>query len=225
MRWLKSPAPSRRAPARSAVIGISIRRASSVPARIATARPSAIKSATRINWSRIGASACAVGCSKNTCQPSFGTALGRAHHRMTLGIAAQRQRLDGSGDHGGDLRQLREILADVGSVGGSCQHLAAGIHHIGEGGLADLGVAKEVRQEAQVDIGHGDAGIEAGLRHRDRHHGPLVPEIGRREADAVGDGFGEAHVAGEISEPAGRHRDAGQPQASRGRYRQATTAG
>ena len=75
MRWLKSPAPSRRAPVRSAVIGISIRRASSVPARIATTRPSAINSATRSNWSRIGASACAVGCSKNTYQPSFGTAL------------------------------------------------------------------------------------------------------------------------------------------------------
>src|SRR5437762_2193867 len=37
MRWLKSPAPSRRAPVLSAVIGTSMRRANSVPARIATA--------------------------------------------------------------------------------------------------------------------------------------------------------------------------------------------
>ena len=73
MRWLKSPAPSRRAPVRSALIGISIRRASTVPAMIAMMRPSPIKSATRTSWSRIGASACAVGCSKNTIQPSFGT--------------------------------------------------------------------------------------------------------------------------------------------------------
>ena len=60
---------------RSAVIGISIRRANSVPARIATASPSPIKSATRTNWSRIGAKACAVGCSNSTAQPSFGTEL------------------------------------------------------------------------------------------------------------------------------------------------------
>ena len=75
MRWEKSPAPSLFAPVRSAVIGISMRRASTVPARIATARPSAISSATRNNWSRIGASACEVGCSKNTYQPSLGTLL------------------------------------------------------------------------------------------------------------------------------------------------------
>ncbi len=75
MRWLKSPAPRRRAPVRSAVMGISIRRASKVPARIATSSPTPIRSATRRIWSRIGASACAVGCSKNTTQPSLGTAL------------------------------------------------------------------------------------------------------------------------------------------------------
>ena len=46
-----------------------------------------------------------------------------------------------------------------------------GIDHIGEGGLADLGVAEEIGEEPQIDIGHGDAGIEAGMRHRDRHEG------------------------------------------------------
>ena len=75
MRWPKSPAPSRRAPARSAVIGTSMRRAMMVPAMIATTRPSPIRSAIRTSWSRIGVSACAVSCSKNTCQPSFGTRL------------------------------------------------------------------------------------------------------------------------------------------------------
>ena len=60
---------------RSAVIGTSMRRASTIPAMIATTRPSPINSAMRSSWSRIGASACAVGCSKNTDQPSFGTAL------------------------------------------------------------------------------------------------------------------------------------------------------
>ena len=75
MRWLKSPSPSLCAPSRSAVIGMIMRRASSVPARIATIRPMPISSAMRTSWSRIGVSACAVGCSNSTLQPSFGTVL------------------------------------------------------------------------------------------------------------------------------------------------------
>ena len=63
------------APACSAVIGTSMRCAMMVPAMIATTRPSPIRSAIRTSWSRIGVSACAVSCSKNTCQPSFGTRL------------------------------------------------------------------------------------------------------------------------------------------------------
>ena len=169
MRWLKSPAPSRRAPVRSAVIGISMRRASRVPARIATARPSAISSATRSSWSRIGASACAVGCSKNTVQPSFGTLLAAVSTEWPSVSVPE-----ASGGRpvvimAATCGSVRQILADLGALGGSRQHLAAGIHHIGEGGLADLGVAEEIRQEAQVDLGDGDAGVEAGMRHRDRH--------------------------------------------------------
>jgi len=50
-----------------------MRRASTVPASMATTRPSPISSAMRTSWSRIGVSACAVGCSKNTCQLNRGT--------------------------------------------------------------------------------------------------------------------------------------------------------
>ena len=112
----------------------------------------------------------------------------------------------------GDLRQRRQIGADLGALGRGRQHLAAGIHHIGEGGLADLGVAEEIRQEAQVDVGDGDAGVEAGMRHRDRHEGLRAAEFGRRVIDAVGDGFGEAQVAGEIRAARDQDRGAGQPQ-------------
>ncbi len=73
MRWLKSPEPRRRAPARSALIGTSMRRAITLPARIAMIRPSPTSSAMRTSWSRIGASAVEVGCSKKMLQPSFGT--------------------------------------------------------------------------------------------------------------------------------------------------------
>ncbi len=75
MRWLKSPSPSLCAPSRSAVIGMIMRRASSVPARIATISPMPIRSAMRTSWSRIGIRACVLGCSNSTLQPSFGTVL------------------------------------------------------------------------------------------------------------------------------------------------------
>ena len=109
MRWLKSPAPSRRAPRRSAVIGISIRRASTVPARIATTSPSPIRSAIRSNWSRIGASACAVGCSKNTYQPSFGSELAAVNTECPS-VSVPEASGSPSAYQGCDLRQVRELL-------------------------------------------------------------------------------------------------------------------
>ena len=50
-----------------------------------------------------------------------------------------------------------------------------GIDHIGERRLADLGVAKKSERNAEIDIGDRDAGVEAGMRHRDRHEGAVGP--------------------------------------------------
>ena len=171
MRWLKSPAPSRRAPARSALIGISMRRASTVPAMIATASPSPINSAIRNSWSRIGASACAVGCSKNTNQPSFGIALAAVSTEWpSASVPEPRGSPFFSSDC--DLRQRREVLADLRALGRGRQHLAAGIDHIGERSPCRPGRRRGNRRgSAEVDIGERDAGIEAGMRHRDRHDG------------------------------------------------------
>ncbi len=121
-----------------------------------------------------------------------------------LGAAVRRQQR-------GDLRQRREILGHLGALGRTRQHLAARIDHIGERRLADLRLAEEIRQKTQIDVGEGDAGIEAGMRHRDRHQGPPTAEIGGREADAAGHRFGEADVAGKIGAATDQHRGARQP--------------
>ena len=94
----------------------------------------------------------------------------RGQHRMAVGIGARRQRPAPSGViRAATCGRPRKILADLRALGGARQHLAAWIDHIGERGLADLGVAEEVGEEAQIDFGDGDAGVEAGMRHRDRH--------------------------------------------------------
>ena len=143
----------------SAVIGISMRRASTTPARIATISPSAIRSAMRTSWSRIGASAWLVGCSKNTCQPSFGTGLDGRQHRMAGRIVAGGQRAPPGASAAATCGRARDILGDLGALGGARQHLAARIDHIGERGAADLGVAEEVVEKAKIDLGHRDAGV------------------------------------------------------------------
>ena len=112
--------------------------------------------------------------------------------------------------HGVDLRQPCEEPADLRPLGRTRQHLAVRIDHIGEGRSADLGVAEEVGEEAQVDFGDGDAGIEAGMRHRDRHEGAGIAEIGRRVADALAVGVGEADVAGEVGLASDGNRGAGE---------------
>ena len=108
---------------------------------------------------------------------------GGGQHRIAVERRCPRPARRPSGaDQRRDLRQLRQVLADLGPLRGARQHLAARIDHIGEGRLADLGVAEEIRQEAQVDLGDGDAGVEAGMRHRDRHEGLRAVEIGRRDS-------------------------------------------
>ena len=204
IRWPKSPSPSRLAPVESAVIGISIRRARIVPASIATSSPTPISSATRTSWSRIGASACAVGCSKNTIQPSFGTVLEADSTELpSAPVPCSGSRLTGA-VCAATCGSFDEVACDLRPLGGAGDDLAALIDHIGEGRLADLGVAEEIRQEAQIDLGDGDVGIEAGMRHRDRHEGLRAVEINRREADAARDRLGEARVVREIRVPVGQ---------------------
>ncbi|MGY4366426.1 hypothetical protein ACVW1A_002491 [Bradyrhizobium sp. LB1.3] len=129
-----------------------------------------------------------------------------AHHRMAVEVGARRVGLVAWCDRGRHLRQLRQILADIGALRRRRQHAAARIDHIGEGGLADLGVGEVLGEKAEVELGHGDAGVETGMRHRDRHERRPVGEPRRRVADAAGDGVGEAHVAGEVGIAAGRGR-------------------
>ena len=121
---------------------------------------------------------------------------GGGQHRIAVGVAARGHGVAVRRQARGDLRQRRDVVADRRALGRTCQHLAVRIDHIGEGGLADLRVAEEIRQETKIDIGDGDAGIVAGMRYRDRHEGLPVPEKGRRVADAPGDGFGEFRVVG-----------------------------
>ena len=97
---------------------------------------------------------------------------------------------------GGDLRQARDVLADLGALRRTRQHLALVVDDIGKAGLADLGIAEEILQEAQIDFGDRDLRIR--MRQRDRGERPPVAEIGRRKAGAAGGGLGEAQVAGEI---------------------------
>ena len=124
-------------------------------------------------------------------------ALAAVMHRLSGGILARRPRVAVLQQRF-DLRQLRKILAQLRPIGRGRQHLAAGIDHIGGGRLADLGLAEEIGEEGEIDIGERDAGVEAGMRHRDRHRRPRAAEFGRRIADAAGDGVGEADVAGKI---------------------------
>ena len=121
----------------------------------------------------------------------------RGQHRTAVGIVARQRRLVVGRHDGRDLRQFRKILADLRAVGRTRQHPAARIHHIGERRLAELGVAEEFGEEAEIDIGHRDAGVEAGMRHRDRHRRLGAAEFGRRVIDALGLRFGETHVAGD----------------------------
>ena len=129
-----------------------------------------------------------------------------AHHRMAVEVGARTVGLVARCDRGRNLRQLREVLADLGPFRGRRQHAAARIDHIGERRLADLGVGEVLGEKAEIELGHGDPGVETGMRHRDRHERRPVGEPGRRVADAAGDRVGEAHVAGEVGVAAGRGR-------------------
>ena len=137
----------------------------------------------------------------------------RGQHRTALGIGAGGLRPAVRLHQGRDLRQGGRILADVGSLGRACQHLALGVDHIGRGGLADLGVAKKIGEEGEVDVGNRDAGVEAGgMRHPDRHEGARAAVLDRRVADAAGHRIGEARVAGKIDLAAGHRLAARLPQ-------------
>ncbi len=85
--------------------------------------------------------------------------------------------------------------------------MAARIDHIGIAEPADLGVVDEVIEKVQIDIGDRDPGLEARMRHRDRHGRLAAPEQDRREAGPARDRLGEADVAQQIR--AGRLRDRG----------------
>ncbi len=112
---------------------------------------------------------------------------------------------------GRDLRQRGEFVADLRALRAR-QHLAARIDQEGVADLADLGLAEEIVEKAQVDLGQRDAGIDAGMRHRDRHEGAGADEIGRREGDAPGVGLDEADVAGKVAVAVGHHLGARHPQ-------------
>ena len=104
----------------------------------------------------------------------FGNGARRGQDRVAIEVLAGGERRAARLRHGVDLRGACERLADLGPLARTRQHLAVRIDHIGEGRLADLGVAEEIRHEAQIDFGDGDPGIEAGMRHRDRHEGAGV---------------------------------------------------
>ena len=130
---------------------------------------------------------------------------------MAFGVGARCRRLAVRRHQRRDLRQGREIRRDLRSLGRRCQHLATRIDQISESGLADLRVAQEVGEETKIDFGDGDAGIEAGMRHRDRHIRSRIGEIGRLVADAAGNGFGKSAVPRKIHVAADRNRGARQP--------------
>jgi hypothetical protein len=92
-------------------------------------------------------------------------ARGRRQHRIAVDIAARGERSAVGRDQGGDLGQCGEVAPDIRALGGSGQRLAMGIDDIGRGRLADLRIAKEIGEEARIDVGDGDAVVEAGMRH------------------------------------------------------------
>jgi len=111
MRWLKSPAPRRRAPVTQRRDGISIRRASKVPARIATSsRPRS--RARRADLVADRRQRLRRRCSKNTTQLELGDRL-EPTDRMAVGAGALFQRaLTGAvwAATWGSLRQIRGDL-------------------------------------------------------------------------------------------------------------------
>ena len=119
-------------------------------------------------------------------------------HGVAVDAGARGQRRAVGLQEGCDLRQAREIPGHRRALGRACQHLAACIDDIGVAGLADLGVAEKFAQEAEVDLGQRNPGVEPGMRHRDRHERARADEIGRRKDDALGRGFGKTDVAGEV---------------------------
>ena len=188
MRWPKSPAPSRRAPARSAVIGTSMRRAMMVPAMIATTRPSAINSAIRTSWSRIGVSACAVGCSKNTCQPSRGTALDVVSTRMAGGCrcpsSAQRRPAPITAATCG---RLGEILADIRAPWPNSPAPGPWRRRYRHTPTLPTWVSPRNSPRKRRSIS-ATVTLRVRMRQRDRHHGCSSRKYGTRKAGAARDG-------------------------------------
>ena len=115
MRWLKSPAPSRRAPARNAVDRDqhAPRQQRAGADRDDQAEPDQKRNPHQLVADR--RQRLAVGCSKNTYQPSFGTELWPRSAPNGPRHRCRRPRVAGF-IRGRDLRQFGELLADSGPL-------------------------------------------------------------------------------------------------------------
>ena len=137
----------------------------------------------------------------------------RRQHRMAVGVGARGQRRAVGLISGGDLRQLRRDPCRPPGPWRSSP--APGRWHRPHRRSRPCRPGRRrgnrARKRRSISATR-DAGVEAGMRHRDRHEGPLAAEIGRREADAAVDGLGEAEVAGKIGVAVDRDLGARQPQ-------------
>ncbi len=111
------------------------------------------------------------------------------------GSRPERDRLGLAHDHGGHLRKLGEIVPSAAIGVGMREQPAARSDDVGLGALADLAAGRERRQELEIDLGDGRAGVAAGMRHRDRHERLEPVEIDRRQPDRLGRRFREARIA------------------------------
>ena len=132
-------------------------------------------------------------------------------HLLAVEAGARGQRHAVRLQQGCDLRQGGEFLSHLRALRAR-QHLAARIDHIGVADLADLGLAEEIVEKAQVDLGQRHAGVDAGMRHRDRHERAGADEIGRCEGDALGVGLDKSDIAGKVGVAVGHHLGARHPQ-------------
>ena len=181
----------------------------------------------RTSWSRIGASACRRSAARRTrssraSAPRRPRSAPNGRRRRCRSRPARAPGAISAATCG----RLRQVLADVGALRRGREHLAARIDDDRRRLFLPTWASpsKSERKFRSISATR-DAGVEAGMRHRDRHQRPRAGEIGRRVADAARDRFGEARIAAESRMPVDE-RDLGARQAQQlaGPGRRAATA-
>ena len=193
MRWLKSLAPSRNAPACSARIGTIMRRARIGSSDHRHHQPHDQKPAETEQEVDAPAPAPATAAARRTrtnpCAGIGANAVSTRRSSRSRPIAAGWPPARAASTCGSLHVTVPGAMRDSECISRRPRRS----DHIGVARLADLRAADQLAQEREVDFRHRDAGVAAGMRHGDRHERLAVAaKIGRAEPHAARRRLGEA---------------------------------